>query len=282
MSKITTTIFSTAAAAAAAGVALAATAGGASAATAPASLMAYKAPVVHVATGQVELGSPLQYESFLASQGGPSHGVVDYTNFAYTEPGSGVFAPSGSAQPLTFTFAGTPYAHTLNGGLKLRAVSPDQLNFSGTGSYNGQQGATWKIVGSVKDGEVSFKIVYTGTLSPGYSLTATGKIAADGSASGTATSSTGQALSWAEGAGAWTPVLHYVAPVQSAKVDAKHHNATFNFTIPAKVAGLAGTKVTVTVHDGGWGAAHDTYAHGVTGGAQTAYPIIGGPGITVQ
>jgi len=53
------------------------------------------------------------------------------------------------------------------------------------------------------------------------------------------------------------------------------------FTIPASVPGLAGTKVTVKVHDGGRGSAHDTYAHGVTGGPVTSYQIIGGPGITI-
>jgi len=37
------------------------------------------------------------------------------------------------------------------------------------------------------------------------------------------------------------------------------------------VAGLAGTKVTVKVHDGGWGARHDTYRHGVTGGPLGKY-----------
>jgi hypothetical protein len=38
----------------------------------------------------------------------------------------------------------------------------------------------------------------------------------------------------------------------------------------------------VTVHDGGRGIAHDTYAHGVTGGQLSAYPIIGGPGVTIR
>jgi hypothetical protein len=48
------------------------------------------------------------------------------------------------------------------------------------------------------------------------------------------------------------------------------------------VAGLGGTPVTVKVHDGGWGARFDRYAHGVTGGALTRYPIVGGPGVTVR
>ena len=271
---------------------LTATAGTAVAATGLATAAISSAPVAAsaatltaakpaLASGSVELGNPLQYETFLAIQNGWYHGSVDYTNFTFAEPGSGVWAPANAAQALTFTFAGTPYAHILNGGLKLTALSPEKLAFSGSGFYKGQAGATWTINGQVNGGKVTFTIKYDGTLSPGYTIKASGTIAADGSANGSATSSTGQALTWAEGPGAWTSVLHYVAPIASARVKTGH-DATFQFTIPAKVAGLAGTKVTVTVHDGGWSAAHDTYAHGVTGGAQTAYPIIGGPGITVQ
>ena len=48
------------------------------------------------------------------------------------------------------------------------------------------------------------------------------------------------------------------------------------------MAGLGGTKVTVKVHDGGWGARHDRYAHGVTGTVLTPYPILGGPGVTIR
>jgi hypothetical protein len=271
---------------------LTAAAGTAAAATGIAAVAMLSAPVAAsaatltsarpaMAWGSVELGNPLQYEKFLAIQNGSHHGTVDYTNFTYAEPGSGVWAPANSPQALTFTYAGTAYTHTLNGGLKLTALSPEKLAFTGSGSYNGQAGATWTISGQVKGNKISYTIKYTGTLSPGYTVTATGTIAADGSASGTATSSQGQALTWTEGPGAFASVLHYVAPVSSVHVKTGH-NATFQFTIPANVAGLAGTKVTVTVHDGGRGAAHDTYAHGVTGGAQTAYPIIGGPGITVQ
>ena len=42
----------------------------------------------------MELGGAgaLQYETFLALQGfGRNHGVVDYTNWTYAEPGSGVW-----------------------------------------------------------------------------------------------------------------------------------------------------------------------------------------------
>lgn len=232
-----------------------------------------------LAYGSVELGSPLQYETFLAVQNGRNHGTVDYTNWTYAETGSGVWAPTAGAHALVFTYQGTDYAHTLNDGLKLVAVSNDQLRFTGTGEYNAQAGATWTISGAVTNSRLSATIVYNGTLQPGYKLTLSGKVAADGSASGTAKSSSGQALTFTMPAGTFGSVLHYVAPVKSVQV--KHSDATFQFTIPANVPGLAGTKISVKVHDGGRGPKHDTYAHGVTGSTLTSYPIIGGPGITV-
>ena len=254
------------------------TAGAASAATLPTK------PLPRAAVGSVGLGNPLQYETFLALQGARNHhhGEVDYTNWTYSEPGSGVWAPAegspGVSSPLqlVFTYQGTQYAHTLNGGLKLTALSPEKLAFSGSGAYNGG-GITWKINGQVAGGKVSATIAYNGQ---SYKVYLTGKVAKDGSVSGTARSSTGQALTFTLPAGSFASVLHYIAPVQSAQV--KGHDATFRFTIPASVPGLAGTKVTVKVHDGGFGARHDTYAHGVTGTQLSPYPIIGGPGITVR
>jgi hypothetical protein len=232
------------------------------------------------AAGSVELGSPLQYEQFLAIQNGRFHGGVDYTNWTYLEPGSGVFAPAAGSHALIFTYQGSTYAHTLNGGLHLVALSPNRLAFTGSGSYNGQTGATWAISGRVVDNKVKATITYNGTLNPGYRLTLTGTVANDGSVSGTAESSQGQALTFTLPAGSFASVLHYVAPIRSAQV--QRRNATFQFTIPASVPGLAGTKITVKVHDGGFGRAHDTYAAGVTGTTLTSYPIIGGPGIYVH
>jgi len=257
------------AAVASGGAALAATAASAATVSAPAALTAYHGPVKE-AIGSVELGTPLQDARFAAFQNGPHHGAIDYTNFTYAEPGSGVWAPVNQPDALTFTYQGTSYAHTLDGGLKLAAVSPERLNFRGTGEYTGQTGATWAIAGHLQGSKVSFVITYNGTLDPGYKVTANGTIASDGSASGTAKSSAGQALTWTLPAGSFQSVLHYVAPIKSAKVDVRDRNATFNFTIPN--GPLAGTKVTVKVHGG----AHPTWEHGVTGGALTAYPVKGG------
>ena len=282
MLRFRTIITAAAVPAATAGVLLASGGAAGAATTAPAVLMASHAKPV-VATGSVELGQPLQYEKFVAVQGlGRYHGAVDYTNWTYAEPGSGVWAPAAQPQHLVFTYQGSQYAHTLdNGSLKLVAESPDRLLFIGSGSYDGQAGATWAIKGQVNHGKVRFVITYNGTLQPGYTVTATGSIAKDGSASGTALSSDKQQLTWTMPAGAFASVLHYIAPIQSAQVQRWAHNATFRFTIPASVPGLAGTNVTVKVHDGGRGSAHDTYAHGVTGSPVTNYQIIGGPGIIV-
>jgi len=238
---------------------------------------AVRPPQPREAYGSVELGNPLQYETFLALQGfGRHHGVVNYTNWAYAEPGSGVYAPQSGAHQLTFVYQGAQYAHTLNGGLSLVAMSPDRLAFSGTGSYNGG-GITWKITGQVTDARIKAVIAYDGQ---SYQVTLTGRVASNGAVTGTAISSTGQALTFTMPAGTFASVLHYVAPIRSDQI--RRHDATFQFTIPARVQGLAGTKVTVKVHDGGWGARHDRYAHGVTGTRLSPYPIIGGRGVTVR
>jgi hypothetical protein len=232
---------------------------------------AASASVNHQAAGSVELANPLQYEVFQAIQGGRYHGAVDYTNFTYPESGSGVYAPVAGPDALVFTFGGAQFAHTLNGGsLRLAALSNNVLAFSGTGAYSG--GQAWTISGQVAGNRLTATIVYTGT-KPLYKVNMTGRIAPNGSAAGTARSNTGQALTWTMPAG-FRSVLSYVAPISSASV--KGRDASFTFTVPAR-AGLGSVKVTVTVHDGGPGARHDSYAQNGTG-----YAIIGGPGITVR
>jgi hypothetical protein len=254
-----------------------ATAGAATASAASASTTQRHEPA-RVAYGSVELGSPLQYEQFLALQGfGRHHGTVDYTNWTYAEPGSGVYAPAGETAPghvttpigLTFTYKNTLYAHTLNGGLQLTALSPDKLAFSGTGS-SGK--TTWKIDGQVRDSKFRATIAYDGQ---SYTVVMRGTIASDGSVSGTALDSQGQALTFTMPAGSFTAVLHFIAPIRSDQM--RRHNASFQFVIPSSVPGLAGVEVTVNVHDGGRGPVSDTYAHN-----GSSYPIIGGPGITIR
>lgn len=273
-SRILTIAGGTAAAGALAATAIAGTAGAAAAQTA--TLAAYHPAK---AFGSVELGNPEQYETFLALQQGYNHGAVNYTNFTYADTASNVWAPvlNNGSEALTFTLGGQPYGHHLDSSsLQLKALSNGKVAFSGTGSYDGG-GITWKMTGTIAGTKVKADIAYDGQA---YKVHLEGQIAkADGSVSGTATSSTGQVMSFTWAAGSVQRVLHYAAPVRDVKVG--RHDASFAFTIPAKVPGLAGVKVTVKVHDGGWGAKHDTYSHGVTGGAQTAYPIEAG-NIAVQ
>jgi hypothetical protein len=246
------------------------------------------APPRHAASGSMELGGPLQYEQFRALQGfGRNHGEVTYTNWQYAEPGSGVWAPAPNAQgtatapqALVFTYpvgSSSQYNHTLNGGLKLAALSPDRLAFSGTGAYSG--GQTWTIKGQVRGDRLHAVIAYDNST---YRVTLDGRIAANGSVSGNATAvNPAQALTFTMPAGAFASVLHYHARIQSDWI--QRHDATFSFTIPrGEPAGLAGLKITVKVHDGGWGTRHDRYAHGVTGTPLSPYPIIGGPGVTIR
>lgn len=242
-------------------------------------------PQRHVAVGQMELGgSALQYERFVALQGYQwwNHGDVTYTNFQYPELGSGVYAPQAGQHALDVTFQGAAYGHVLDGGLKLKALSPDRLAFNGTGSYTGQAGATWKIAGFTDRDQFRAVIEYTGTLQPGYKMVMIGKVLPDGSVLGTARSSQGQDLGFKLAAGTFGPVLHYHARIASDQI--RGRDATFQFTIPrGEPAGLAGLKITVKVHDGGrWGAWRDTYAHGVTGTPLAQYPILSGPGVTIR
>lgn len=265
---------------------------------------AASAAPLRAATGSVALSAPLQYEQFVAVQGhGPWHGAINYTNFTYAEPGSGVWVPAGETLPAQTTLAdtalsfqvngtGPAYVHTLNGGMVLKADSPSKVEFSGTGEYS-SPGYPWTIQGQVSGHNVSFRIDYQGAINPGYNVEATGTIAADGSVSGTAVShllnenAIDQHLTWTMPAGSFVSVLHFVTGVRAVQVSPRADNATFRFTVPATgpfavPAPLGGTRVTVKVHDNDLpGNAGDTYAHGVTGGPLSSYPVTGGPGITI-
>ena len=248
---------------------------------------AVRPPARHVATGRMELANPLQYEQFTALQGfGRNHGTVEYTNWTalastYGETNSGAYAPESA--PITLTFNGA-YVHTLNGAsLKLTALSNDRLAFNGTGVYDGTPtGApatdTWTIKGQVRGNQLDAVIAY-GAWGPGYVVVLHGTVAPDGSVTGTAKDSNKADLTFTMGAGSFPAVLHYTARIQADQI--KGHNATFQFTIPGKVPGLKGTKVVVKVHDGGWGARHDTYREGAPA-PLVQYKIIGGPGVTVR
>ena len=248
------------------------TAGAASASTTQAR---YQPP--RVATGSVAVsgeGYPVQYEQFLALQGfGRNHGYVDYTNWTYAEPGSGVYAPTAGADALVFTYNGTQYAHTLNGGsLQLTALSNNRLAFSGTGAYSG--GQIWTIKGQIfKGNQVQATIYYDAPST--YQVAISGTIQPDGSLSGPAVSAGQPGLAFAMPKGSFTSVLSYSTRIQSDKFGG--HSVTFRFTIPNWVSGLHGIQVTDRAYDGGHGPKHDTFAQD-----SVIEQIVGGPGITVR
>lgn len=214
------------------------------------------------AAGSVALAHPAQYVSFnVHAWPGRHHGWIDYANFAYRAP----FAHTnvwniGRASQLTFTVGGATYKHTM----KVDTVTPvstTTTQFSGAGFWNDDPTYTWTITGTVSYEHVSFYILYTGA-NKGYSVTATGVIARDGSVSGVkAKASDGQLLDVAMPAGSAFQVLRFRAPVTWAAI--YRHDATFGFTVPRMPVRLAGLHMIAKVHDGGPGFHHDTYAQGV-------------------
>jgi hypothetical protein len=239
--------------------------------------------VVKVADGNVELGSPLQSAQFVAVTGlGRNHGYINYTNWAYDVPGSGVWAPASQADTLSFYLPATPTTvlstHQLNSGLVLRAVSPSDVRFTGSGEQltlgsSPVTGVTWTIAGEVRGLHVTYTITYTGLYKP-YTVVAKGLInPADGSAKGTSDAG-GTPLNWSLPAGSFVSVFHFVAPVKDARITLSGRTALFDFVIPAGNP-LTGTEVTVFVHAGGSPAA-DVWKHAV--GPLTSYP--GGAGLT--
>jgi hypothetical protein len=230
------------------------------------------------ATGGIALSGPSQYVSFDAFDFGATgdRGSVAYANFDYPAPGTGVWNVGGT-YPLDFVVGGSTYSHSMT----VASVSPlsaTASKFSGTGFYVPDPSYTWSVKGSVHDSTIDFVIVYTGT-GAGYSVTATGTIAADGSMSGTATASDLQTLTWSTPAGSVHEVLSYRADVSCAVID--DTTATFVFQIPAGFPGLSGLDVVAKVVDGGTpGTNGDTWAHGLAStpcdGPASAYPIVGG------
>lgn len=238
------------------------------------------------ARGHVALTAPLQFAKFDAFAN--QRGAISYTNFESKAP-SNVWNISG-ATSLTFTLGSSTFAHTLKV-TSITPVSPVASRFQGTGSFNANPATMWTIHGFVVFNHVDFRILYTAGPDKGYHLHARGLIAADGSVSGTAVDSNGKTLGFSMPAGSAFSVLHYHARITCAVIRPNHHHrpggdARFGFTVPSSApAGLAGLPIVVKVHDGGFGGAHDTWAHGVATsrcqGPVTQYQITSG-NITVR
>lgn len=218
------------------------------------------------ATGSVGLASPMQYVSFNAFDYGASgdRGTVQYTNFEFAVPGTGVWMMGGGGT-LDVELGGQ-YLHTMIVD-SVTPVSPTRTLFGGHGFYN-PGGYDWTLTGMISGSNVAFEITYTTGL-PGYVFSATGTIAPDGSMSGTATDTLLRNSTWSMPAGTAHEVFSYTAPVTNVVVSG--NQATFEFAIPAGLPS-AGFNVHVAVSDGGSpGAGHDTWAH-----EGQNYPIVSG------
>lgn len=243
--------------------------------------VAMAAPSFTQATGSISM-SPSQFAAFNAFDYGASgdRGTVNYTNFDYAAPGSGVWLPAVGTYALTTYVGASPYLHTM----VIDSVSPSSLTttmFSGTGFYVADPTVTWTVEGAVTGSGIWFQIVYTGTYAP-YWFYAVGTIAADGSMSGTGSDSNGTLdESWTLPSGFAHEVLSYSASVTCAVVNSTKDAMTFGFTIPAGFPGLTGLPIVVKVVDGGTpGVNGDTWAHGIAtsacDGPTSGYPITGG------
>jgi hypothetical protein len=100
---------------------------------------------------------------------------------------------------IDFKLNGTDsYIHTMN----VTSMNLTTGDFSGAGFYNADHSYTWNVTGNVTGSNLTFTIVYTGT-NAGYTVNATGVIAADGTMSGAATGP-GQSFTWQTTTGAAT------------------------------------------------------------------------------
>jgi len=241
-------------------------------------------PPTPKATGGVELSGPMQYLEFNAFDVGSAsdRGNVSYTNFEAEVTGSGVWDVSDLAA-LVFNFEGIDYGHVVTS-LTIDPTSPTSTQFSGTGAYV-PNGTEWTIEGQVTGSDISYEIVYTaGPLvpNPGYSVQGSGTISAeDGSMSGTAVGSFGDALLWTAPPGSASEVFHYTAPVTCAKVTGD--TAWFSYVVPADAPIAANTPLTFQVIDGGSpGAGVDTAGFSVSTDCDSSpaptnsYPVVDG------
>jgi hypothetical protein len=96
---------------------------------------------------------------------------------------------------IVFTLNSTTSGFTHNMTLTTKSSTGNGA-FSGTGYYVATPAVKWNVSGTQINSNVTFQIVYTGQ-NPGYTLNATGTINADGTISGTASSTAGnQNFTW--------------------------------------------------------------------------------------
>jgi hypothetical protein len=129
-----------------------------------------------VDAGDVDAGEP--------DAGPPDAGVVD----------AGTPWPIGTWDLVfvcTSSCTGT-YPHTMT----ITQWDPAMGAFSGVGFYNVDPSYTWTVTGTITPSTVSFTMVYTAS-NPGYRALQTGVVHANGTMSGTGTTTQGQTHDWA-------------------------------------------------------------------------------------
>ena len=114
------------------------------------------------ATGSVGLASPTQAVSFDVFDYGATgdRGSITYTNYEYVAPGSGAWLSVAGTYALTTFVDGSPSDHTMTIDT-VNVISPTKATFAGTGFYDADPSYTWTVTGSIVDGVVAFRILYT-------------------------------------------------------------------------------------------------------------------------
>jgi hypothetical protein len=213
--------------------------------------MASPRPAPHDhAFAAVELlsGGNEQYATVNAQAPGRYHnlGSIDYTNFSVPARSRVWSLNTGAAEKLTVWANGNEYDHTLNAGEILKALSNNDVNFTGTGFYNPVPSDTWSVAGDIHGRDVTFTITYGSWAVPAYSASFQGEIGYGGSAKGTFKDVNNTTGTWSLPRGTFRTVLNYVAPIQRDKirVDFRHHAASVDllFRVPRGNA-FSGTEV---------------------------------------
>jgi hypothetical protein len=238
-------------------------------------------PYLHKATGGVYVQTTYaQFMDFSAFDYGDGvvKGDVQYTNFDYPEPGSGVwaFAPAAMTVYITDQAALDPNAVVATHTWTITSVVPtsvDSFAFTATGTG----GASPEVVSGTVDGTgISFSSLYVGGSLPGYVWTSTtGAIQSNGKVAGTASSTLGESLGWYTNVGAAREVYNYAAKVTSAVFTGGQ--VVFGYTIPLTETINSGLAIFVTAADGAWAtpAVVDTFSASA-GAPSAALPIAGG------
>lgn len=177
-----------------------------------------------------------QYATVNAVSPGRFKGYVCYTDFSAYGRSRVWSLNTRKAEKLTVLVGSSEYDHTLNWGETLKALSNNEVSFTGTGFYNPVPSDTWSVAGDIHGRNVTFTITYGPWAVPAYSASMSGQIAFDGSASGTFTDSVNNHGTWSLPRGTFHTAVNYCAQIlrDQIRVDYRHHSASADvvFRIP--------------------------------------------------